>query len=192
MSMTSNFAVVYDACVLYPAPLRDLLMRLALTDLYRAKWTNQIHDEWVRNLLARRPELSADRLAGTRELMNRSVRDSLVFGYEHLIESIELPDPDDRHVVAAAIHSGSEAIITFNMKDFPEAALKEFNVEAIHPDDFVVDLFDLNAGKVLAAVADHRASLKNPPKSPSEYLTTLSAQGLTQTVLILTQYSLAI
>ncbi|KAI3610931.1 hypothetical protein D8I24_0375 (plasmid) [Cupriavidus necator H850] len=190
--MTSNFAVVYDACVLYPAPLRDLLMRLALTDLHRAKWTNQIHDEWIRNLLARRPELSADRLAGTRELMNRSVRDSLVSGYEHLIESIELPDPDDRHVVAAAIHSGSEAIITFNMKDFPETALKEFNVEAIHPDDFVVDLFDLNAGKVLAAVAEHRGSLKNPPKSPSEYLTTLSAQGLTQTVLILTQYSLAI
>jgi len=95
-------------------------------------------------------------------------------------------------VVAAAIHSGAEAIITFNMKDFPETALKEFNVEAIHPDDFVVDLFDLNAGKVLAAVAEHRASLKNPPKSPSEYLTTLSAQGLTQTVLILTQYSLAI
>ncbi len=117
--------------------------RLAVTDLYRGKWTNQIHDEWIRNLLARRPELSADRLAGTRELMNRSVRDSLVFGYEHLNESIELPDPDDRHVVAAAIHSGSERIITFNMKDFPASR-------------------------------------------------TLSAQGLTQTVLILTQYSLAI
>jgi hypothetical protein len=89
--MASNFAVVYDACVLYPAPLRDLLMRLALTDLYRAKWTNEIHDEWIRNLLARRPELSPDRLAGTRELMNLSVRDSLVSGYEHLIESIKLP-----------------------------------------------------------------------------------------------------
>ncbi|MBP0639211.1 PIN domain-containing protein [Cupriavidus sp. AcVe19-6a] len=190
--MTSNFAVVYDACVLYPASLGDLLMRLAVTDLYRAKWTNQIHDEWIRNLLARRPELSADRLAGTRELMNRSVRDSLVFGYEHLIESIELPDPDDRHVVAAAIHSGSERIITFNMKDFPASRAQGVQRRGDPPDDVVVDLFDLNAGKVLAAVAKHRASLKNPPKSPSEYLTTLSAQGLTQTVLILTQYSLAI
>ncbi len=190
--MASNFAVVYDACVLYPAPLRDLLMRLALTDLYRAKWTDRIHDEWTSNLLAKRKDLTEQRLARTRALMNQNVRESLVAGYEHLIASVVLPDPDDRHVVAAAIHSGAEAIITFNMKDFPKAALDKFNIEAIHPDDFIVDLLDLNAGKVLAAVAEHRASLKNPPKSVPEYLSTLTAQGLMQTVSILTQFGMAV
>jgi hypothetical protein len=86
----------------------------------------------------------------------------------------------------------TEAIITFNMRDFPKAALDKFNIEAIHPDDFIVDLLDLNAGKVLAAVAEHRASLKNPPKSVPEYLSTLTAQGLTQTVSILTQFGMAL
>ena len=117
-------------------------MRLALTDLYRAKWTDRIHDEWTSNLLAKRKDLTEQRLARTRALMNQNVRESLVAGYEHLIASVVLPDPDDRHVVAAAIHSGAEAIITFNMKDFPKAALDKFNIEAIHPDDFIVDLLD--------------------------------------------------
>lgn len=98
--MSSNFTVVYDACVLYPAPLRDLLMRLALTDRFRARWSNTIHDEWIRNLLKQRPELDPAALEKTRALMNSSVRDSLVEGFEHLIPAIELPDPDDRHVVA--------------------------------------------------------------------------------------------
>ncbi|CAG9184579.1 PIN domain-containing protein [Cupriavidus pampae] len=190
--MASNFAVVYDACVLFPAPLRDLLMRLALTDLYRAKWTDQIHDEWTRNLIARRPDLDAGRLQRTRSLMNDKVRDSLVVGYEHYIETIELPDLDDRHVVAAAIHAGAEAIVTFNLKDFPKAALSKFNMEALHPDDFIMDLWDLHKGKVLAAVAEHRASLKNPPMSQDNYLATLLKQGLTNTVATLSEFKMAL
>lgn len=102
--MSSHLTVVYDACVLYPAPLRDLLMRLALTDRFRARWSNTIHDEWIRNLLKQRPEISPATLEKTRQLMNANVRDSLVEGFEHLIPAIQLPDPDDRHVVAAAIH----------------------------------------------------------------------------------------
>ena len=116
--MSSHFTVVYDACVLYPAPLRDLLMRLALTDRFRARWSDAIHDEWIRNLRKQRPELDPAALEKTRTLMNSSVRDSLVEGFEHLIPAIELPDPDDRHVVSAAIHSGAETIVTFNLKDF--------------------------------------------------------------------------
>lgn len=100
--MSSHFTVVYDACVLYPAPLRDLLLRLALTDLFRARWSDMIHDEWTRNLLAQRPDLEA-KLERTRTLMNAHVRDCLVTGFDHLIPSIELPDPDDRHVAATAI-----------------------------------------------------------------------------------------
>ena len=94
--MSSHFTVVYDACVLYPAPLRDLLMRLALTDLYRARWTDMIHDEWTRNLKRQRPELKDEDLERTRSLMNASVRDCLVTGFQPLIPAIELPDPDDR------------------------------------------------------------------------------------------------
>ena len=114
-----RYTVIFDACVLYPAPLRDILLRLATTGLFTAKWTDQIHDEWIRNAVKKRPELK-DKLPRTRELMNRAVPDSLVTGYEFLIESLELPDSNDRHVLAAAIRSGAQAIVTFNLKDFPE------------------------------------------------------------------------
>ena len=97
----TNFTAVYDACVLYPAPLRDLLMRLAVTDLFRAKWTEAIQDEWTRSVLRDRPDLSADQLQRTRTLMNDNVRDCLVTGYEELIPALHLPDPDDRHVEMA-------------------------------------------------------------------------------------------
>ena len=94
--MSSNFTALYDACVLYPAPLRDLLMQLALTDLFRARWTNQIHDEWIRNLLKNRSDLTLEQLTQTKNLMNSHVRDCLVADYEGLIPSINLPDADDR------------------------------------------------------------------------------------------------
>ncbi len=189
--MSSHFTVVYDACVLYPAPLRDLLMHLALSDLYRARWSDRIHDEWTRNVLASRPDLTQDQLNRTRQLMNAHVRDSLVTGFEYLIPSISLPDPDDRHVVAAAIHSGASLIVTFNLKDFPAEALKPYNLAAQHPDDFIVDLLDLHPAGVLEAAASHRRSLKNPPKAADVYLDTLLAQGLTQSVALMRQWTVA-
>lgn len=176
-----RFVVVYDACVLYPAPLRDLLMRLAMTGLFAARWTQEIHNEWSRNLIANRPDL-ADRLPRTIELMNTAVPDSLVTGHEALVDALALPDPDDRHVLAAAIRAGAQLIVTFNLKDFPADDLAPFGVEAVHPDDFVSQQFDLNEGRILGAVKDHRASLKNPPKSVDEYLDTLEASGLVVTV----------
>jgi len=190
--MGSNFTVVYDACVLYPAPLRDLLMRLALTDLFRARWTDMIHDEWTRNLLVQRPELKAEDLARTRALMNAHVRDSLVTGFEHLIPMIELPDLDDRHVVAAAIHGGASLIVTYNLKDFPAARLSHYHLVAQHPDDFIADLLDLHAARVCEAAASQRCSLKNPSKSVDEYLDTLLKQKLTQTVAQLREWKAAI
>ncbi len=180
--MSSNFTVIYDACVLYPAPLRDLLMRLALTDLYRARWTDMIHDEWTRSVRKQRPDLMAEDLERTRSLMNAHMRGSLVTGFEHLIPSIELPDADDRHVVAAAIHSGASLIVTFNRRDFPPEQLTRYNLVAQHPDDFIFDLLDLHAARVCEAVAKHRRSLRNPPNTIDEYLDTLLKQGLTQTV----------
>src|SRR5579863_5685090 len=100
----TNFAVLYDACVLYPAPLRDLLMHLALTDLYRAKWSNEIHEEWISSILSARKDLRREFLEKTRHKMNISVRDCLVENYQDLIPTLFLPDPNDRHVLAAAIY----------------------------------------------------------------------------------------
>lgn len=97
------FIVFFDACVLYPAPVRDLIIELAIDELYQAKWTNRVHDEWIRNLLIKRPDLKLEKLEKTRQLINDSVEDCLVVGYESLLETFELPDVEDRHVLAAAI-----------------------------------------------------------------------------------------
>jgi len=175
-----RFAVVYDACVLYPAPLRDFLLQLATTGLFAAKWTDRIHQEWMGNLLAKRPELE-EKLPRTRELMDQAVPDCLVEGYEPLIDSLELPDPDDRHVLAAAIRSGAQLIVTINLRDFPEAILANWDIEAVHPDDFVQQQMDLHEGTVVGVAKRHRDSLHKPPKSVAEYLQTLSAQGLVAT-----------
>jgi predicted nucleic acid-binding protein len=178
----ANFIALYDSCVLYPAPLRDLLMHLALTDLYRAKWTNEIHDEWIRNVLTNRPDLKKSQLERTRELMNSNVRDCLVGGYEKLIPALSLPDPDDRHVLAAAIRSSASVIVTYNLKDFPTKSIKEFGIEAQHPDVFLNHLIDLSPHVVCGAIQRLRLSLKNPPKSTEEYLEILKKQSLVQVV----------
>lgn len=190
--MSSHFTVVYDACVLYPAPLRDLLMRLALTDLFRARWTDMIHDEWMRSVLSQRPDLQRQDLERTRALMNAHVRDCLVIGFEHLIPAVQLPDPDDRHVVAAAIHSGASLIVTFNLQDFPLEQIDRYNLVAQHPDDFIVDLLDLHPAQVCEAAGSHRRALKNPPKTADEYLDALPKQGLTQTVGLLREWKAVI
>ncbi|MEQ8752610.1 MAG: PIN domain-containing protein [Coleofasciculus sp. G1-WW12-02] len=183
--MTSNFTVLYDSCVLYPAPLRDLLMQLALTDLFRARWTNAIQEEWSRNVLKNRPDLTLEQLTRTQELMNSYVRDCLITNYEDLIPSLQLPDPDDRHILAAAIKGNVNVIVTFNLSDFPESTLNQYEIEAQHPDDFISDLIDLRPGKVAEAAQICRKRLKNPPKSVNEYLETLLKQGLTVSVSIL-------
>ena len=178
----ANFTALYDSCVLYPAPLRYLLMWLAVSDLFRARWSNDIHEEWIRNLLKNRPDLTLAQLERTRDKMNSNVRDCLVTGYEPLIDGLTLPDPDDRHVVAAAILAGADVIVTFNLKDFPPNVLAPFSVEAQHPDEFIVHLLDLNPGMALNFVTRCWKSLKNPPKTADEYLDILLRQGLPETV----------
>jgi hypothetical protein len=186
--MEQPVIAIYDANTLYPAPLRDLLIRVAQAGLVRARWTETIHEEWMRNVLKDNPRLSAERLARTRTLMNEAVRDCLVTGYEDLIESLSLPDPDDRHVLAAAIRAGAGVIVTYNLTDFPAETLARFEVEAQHPDDFLIGLLDLAPGVVCAAVKRQRESLQNPPKTTEDLLATLESQGLTQVVARLHQF----
>lgn len=183
-----RFVVVLDACVLYPAPLRDFLLRLATTGLFAAKWTDHIHEEWISSVLSKRPELHQP-LKRTRELMDKAVPDSRITGHEQLIPGLELPDPDDRHVLAAAIVGGAQMIITFNTTDFPEDRLTPYGIEALHPDTFIEHQFGLHQGLVIGAAKRHRAALKHPPKSAEQYLDTLAAQGLVVTADLLREYN---
>lgn len=171
-----------DASVLYPAPLRDLLMELAVSDLYRAKWSNGVHDEWIDALLQARPDLGRSRLERTRALMNTHVRDALVADYADLIELLDLPDPGDRHVLAAAIKGRADLIVTANLKDFPQDALARWQIEAQHPDRFLSGLFQLSPLRFLESVKAVRSRLRNPSRSEDEYLDTLRKQGLPLTV----------
>jgi len=157
-------------------------MWLALTDLFKAKWTEEIHAEWMRSVLKNRPDLTLEQLTRTKNLMNANVRDCLVTGYESLITTINLPDPGDRHVLAAAIHTQANIIVTFNLSDFPVKALQPYGVEAVHPDEFIQDLIDLDPKAVATAAQKQRQTLKNPPKTPDEYLDTLLNTGLKETV----------
>lgn len=182
-----SFVVLLDANVLFPFTLRDFLVTLATTELYQAKWTDQIHDEWTRNLLKDRPDL-VDSLPKTRALMDKAVPDCLVMGYEDLIESLELPDPDDRHVVAAAIRCGAQIIVTNNLKDFPSEVLDQYGIEAQHPDEFLEYQFGLRPNLVIRAAKEQRARWKNPPLTAEEYLERLSAQGLVVTAEKLADY----
>lgn len=164
-------------------------MELATAELFRAKWTAAIHDEWMRNLLLDRPDLTREKLERTCALMNEHAPDCLVEGYEHLIPLATLPDADDRHVVAAAIHARADAIVTCNLKDFPASELARFNLEAIHPDDFISFQFDLQEHAVVIAAQRCLRRLKAPPKTAEEYLATLEAQSLPKTVKALRQYA---
>jgi predicted nucleic acid-binding protein len=178
----ANFVAVFDACVLYPASIRDLLLRLALSDLFCARWTNQIHDEWIGAVLKQRPDLTKAQLDRTRELMNKAVPDCLVTSYENLIDGLSLPDPGDRHVLAAAIRCQAGVIVTYNLRHFPEEILAAYGIEAQHPDEFVSHLFDLDPGAVCAAVRDQRESLKNPPLAVDELLNEFLVRELVETV----------
>ena len=184
----AQFIVIYDSCILYSAPLRDLLMRLALADLYHAKWTQEIHKEWMRNLLKNRPDLTRERLEAIRFKMDLHVRDGLVDGYEDLIDGIKLPDPNDRHVLAAAIKANAQTIVTYNLSDFPASYLSKYEIDAQHPDEFLRHLLDLAPAKVIATVQETRRSLKSPPKNSNEYLTILEKQSLPQTCAYLREY----
>jgi hypothetical protein len=177
-----NFSAFLDASVLYPAPVRDLLMELAVSDLYRAKWSNAVHEEWIRSVLKNRSDLTLAQLERTRDLMNANVRDALVTDFDSLIEILELPDADDRHVLAAAIKGRADLIVTSNLKDFPADVLGKWGIEAQHPDEFLTHQFHLSQPTFLRAVRTVRERLRNPPRSVADYLHTLRVQGLLATV----------
>ena len=181
MIHSSYFTAVLDACVLYPAQIRDYLLRLAQANLYRPKWSNEINDEWKRNLLKNRADLTNKKLDYTIGQMNTAFPDAIVKNYENLIESLELPDPNDRHVLAAAIKCKAEVIVTSNVKDFPKERLDFYDIEVQLPDDFICNIIDLNEQIALQVFVKQIEGLDSPPQTLIEGIEHIRNSGLAQT-----------
>ena len=180
MAGSARYTVILDANVLYPNLLRDLLLSMASAGLYHARWTAQINEEWTRNLVFNKPE-TAPRIVQLLELVNQAVPDCLEENFASLIDSLVLPDPDDRHVLAAAITGHADAIVTINLKDFPDEVLERHGIEAQHPDDFLMNQLELRAFEALEIVKQVRARMRNPPRSAAELIVMLEKNGLPQT-----------
>lgn len=176
------FIAVLDANVLYPAPIRDLLLHLASVSLYQPKWSDSIQDEWTRSLLAKRSDLKKSSLTNTRNWMETVFPDARTPIDNVVKRPINLPDTDDVHVMQTAIKSGANYIVTFNLNDFPSDELSKFGIEAIHPDDFVCHLLDKSPETTLKAFSNQVSMLKNPVKTADEVLAAIKRCGLPKTV----------
>lgn len=182
MTDMSHYTALLDANILYPAMMRDIFVQLANDELFQARWTADIHREWIEALLKNKPHFERTALERIRDLMDSKVRSALITDYEGLIEDLELPDPNDRHVLAAAIVGRCDVIVTQNLRHFPEDVLAAYGIEVQHPDDFLVNHLNLFRGEFCAAIRKVRLRLKNPPYSVEEYLANLTQQGLVATV----------
>lgn len=180
MAGSAQYTAILDANVLYPALLRDLLLSLAHADLYSAKWSAHIRDEWIRSLLKDRPYMEKQ-VRATAAMMEEAVPDCLVTGYEPLIEGITLPDPNDRHVVAAAVAGHADAIVSWNDKDFPAAVLDQFGIELQTPDEFVLNQIMLQKFHALAAIKRMRERWARPQYDAAALVELLEKRGLPQT-----------
>jgi len=172
--------VVCDANVLYSIVMTDLIISLGSAELFHPRWTNQIHDEWTRNLSADRPDLEPAKIERRRKQMDAAIDDCLIEGYEHLIPNLTLPDKDDCHVLAAAIHGKAQAILTYNQRHFPKKALAPFGIAAPHPDDFLTALVDRHADEVKEILEEMRARKTRPAVSWEEMLRKIENQKLKQ------------
>lgn len=161
-------------------------MYLRRLDLYQVRWSDRIHYEWIEAVLRHRPDIRREQLERTRALMERNSPGSIVAEYHDIEAQLkDLPDPGDAHVIAAAVKGGAQAIITHNLRHFPQPVLSAFGLVAQYPDDFLCELFARNPGTFCTAVRLHRTSLIKPPKTVEEYLFTLRQQGLEKTATLI-------
>lgn len=136
--------VVLDANVLFPASIRDVLLSIADEGLIQPHWSPRIHDEWSRNFIDKNPHVDPDNIAETIRVMDDVFPGASIDNYQHWEAFLKLPDPDDIHILAVALESGAEFIVTFNLSDFPSSELDKFGVQAISPDDFLCDLLTID------------------------------------------------
>lgn len=182
MAGHARYTALLDACVLFPVAVCDSLMSVAVTGLYAPKWTRQIEEEWTRSLEEKHGKPPGT-YAARRDAMRDAAPDWEVPepSWTQIARCVRLPDPDDVHVLAAAIAGHADCIVTANLKDFPEQALAPFGIQAIHPDEFLIAQMDLDPLLVLAAFKEQRERLKNPAYTPLAF-----ADALERNALILT------
>jgi hypothetical protein len=181
LATDGTLCALYDACVLYPAPLRDILMQLASSGLVRARWSVGIHDEWMRSLRANRPDIPIAKIARIRKLMDAHAPDALVEDFEDLTPTLELPDENDRHVLSAAIRAHAQVLVTNNLRDFPAHALEPHGIEAQHPDEFLCSVLNVAPTAGRHAFRQVRARLHNPVVGVGPYLEVLRKLRLVET-----------
>ena len=158
------------------------MIQCAVDDLVAARWTDLIHEEWIRSLAAKTPTLSVARLRRTRDLMNAVLPDADVTGFGNNIASLIVLDAGDRHVLAAAIACGAEIIVTSNVRDFPSKYLMQHRIRAVTPDNFLVQLCQSNPIEMNAVIERARLNLTRTAPSPKAYRAALLNQGLTRFV----------
>ena len=182
MAGHARYTALLDACVLYPMAMADALMSLATAGLFAAKWTTRIEAEWIRSLEDNRPDLQG-RLDYRREQMREAVPDWEVDEQAWTIcaRGLELPDPDDVHVLAAALAGHADCIVTANLKDFPAEVVAQLGIEVIHPDQFIVAQWDLDQLVAVAAFKRMRARWKKPQASAEDFAAAMERGGLPAT-----------
>ena len=173
-----KFTCVLDTNIIYPIEIRDLLFWFAHYELYTPKWSRHIFAEWI--AVMRRKGASEEEIAKRTEKANKAFPDALVKNYESLIDSLDLPDPKDRHVLAAAIKANANVIVTNNLKDFPEKILDSYGLSAQSADDFLTDLIDLNHDTAIEAFRRLVMNRRNPDLDEFQVLDAMRRNGLKQ------------
>lgn len=176
----AGFIATLDACVLVPITLADTLLRVAERELYRPVWSERILAETMDAICAVHPEADPDAIRRRISDMNTTFEDACIEGWESIEINIILPDPDDRHVVAAAVCGRAGVIVTSNLKDFPAAVLKPFGLEVLSPDDFLLDALDLAPRIVLDVIREQAAHSRRPVLSPVDVVARLARAGVPQ------------
>lgn len=183
MAGHARFTAVLDACVIYPHAVVDSLLSLAAADLFAPKWTQRIEQEWISALEADREDLRGGKLYRRRDAMRMAVPDWEVVeeAWHPIATGLTLPDAKDVHVLAAAIASHADCIVTTNTRHFPPAVLLPFGLEVIDPDVFIINQLDLNPITALSAFKAMRARRKNPVVTSDEFAASLERSGLPAT-----------
>lgn len=174
-----RFTAVLDTNVIYPIIIRDIMFWFAHYDLYTPKWSENIFDEWRK--VMREKGVSEEEANKRIDKANSAFPDALVQNYKSLVNHLELPDKDDRHVLAAAIKTNANLIVTNNLKDFPKAYLQSFGLNAKTADDFLTDIIDLNQEQTIAAFKEMVLNKKNPKQDEFEVLNQFRNAGLKET-----------
>ncbi|MBN1174337.1 MAG: PIN domain-containing protein [Micromonosporaceae bacterium] len=169
--------ILLDACVLFPNYLRDTFLTLAEEELFRPAWSAAILAEVRRNVLAKR-QVNPQAFDRTLEVMNAAFPLAMVHGWEPVVPELELPDLDDRHVLAAAIAGGARSVVTFNLGDFPAASLRPHQVDVVHPDTVLLECLDLAPALVLRGLSRQIGRCRRPPMDLQALLVRLDRCGV--------------